>query len=305
MTDKPLVSVIINCYNSEKYLRETIKSVFAQTFSNYEVIFWDNCSIDSTADIIYSYNDTRFRYYRAVKNTKLGEARNLAIEKVQGKYFAFLDSDDIWLPNFLETCVARMEECDGSCSAIYTNYYDWSVNTNIIHNKDLCGGKKLLKEIICNYKVGMSANLISSDIVRRNRVFFDEKLQLIEDFDFFCKLAAIAPLFYIPEGLVKYRVHPGSLSFKNIDGWAEEYNYIFKLYKRKFVDTDLIKEEDLIDIKRHYQYFQMENLMSSGKRWPLLMVLLKDPFLSLKAWSRILYVVGGERLYDFAKKIHR
>ena len=203
MTDKPLVSVIINCYNSDKYLKETIESVLAQAYSHYEVIFWDNCSTDSTADIIHSYNDVRFRYFKASNNSKLGLARNYAIDKVQGKYFGFLDSDDIWLPDFLETCVTKMEEGGKSYSAVYTNYYDWSDNQCFIHNKDACGGEKHLKEIVCNYKVGMSANLISSDIVRRNRVFFDEKLQLIEDFDFFCKLAAIAPLFYIPEVLVK------------------------------------------------------------------------------------------------------
>ena len=303
MEDCPLVSVIINCYNSEKYLKETIDSVLAQTYSHYEVIFWDNCSTDSTADIIHSYNDVRFRYFKASNNSKLGLARNYAIDKVQGKYFGFLDSDDIWLPDFLETCVTKMEEGGKSYSAVYTNYYDWNDNQCYIHIKDACGGEKHLKEIISNYKVGMSANLISSKIVQQNRILFDENLQLIEDFDFFCRLAATAPLCYIPEGLVKYRVHSDSMSFKNIEGWAEEYDCIYKLYKRRFVDRELIKEEDLTDIKRHYQYYQLENLMKQGRKWSIFMFLLRSPFLSFKAWTRLLYVIGGNKLYDSVKSI--
>ena len=60
----PLVSVIINCYNGEKYLREAIDSVIAQTYSNWEIIFWDNQSTDSSAEIVKSYNDDRIKYYR-------------------------------------------------------------------------------------------------------------------------------------------------------------------------------------------------------------------------------------------------
>ena len=69
MTEQPLVSVIINCYNSEKYLRETIDSLIAQTYENWEAIFWDNQSTDKTADIIASYNEPRFRYSFPQKNT--------------------------------------------------------------------------------------------------------------------------------------------------------------------------------------------------------------------------------------------
>jgi glycosyltransferase involved in cell wall biosynthesis len=95
MTDKPLVSVIINCYNSEKYLNEIIESLIAQTYENWEAIFWDNCSNDSTSDIIANYNEPRFRYVLAEQHTTLGQARNLAMTLIKGELFCFLDSDDI------------------------------------------------------------------------------------------------------------------------------------------------------------------------------------------------------------------
>ena len=100
MEHSPLISIIINCFNGERFLREAIDSVIAQTYSNWELIFWDNQSTDSTANIVRSYHDDRIRYFYAPEHTSLGEARNLALEKANGVYIGFLDSDDKWLPSF-------------------------------------------------------------------------------------------------------------------------------------------------------------------------------------------------------------
>jgi len=97
----PNVSVIINCFDGEQYLQEAIDSIYAQTYSNWEIIFWDNASSDNSSSIANSY-DTKLKYYYSDKNTKLGEARANALEKAQGDYVAFLDVDDIWLPFMLE-----------------------------------------------------------------------------------------------------------------------------------------------------------------------------------------------------------
>ena len=96
MTDNPLISIIMNCYNGEKYLQEALDSVINQTYKNWELIFWDNQSTDKSVNIIHSYNDNRIKYFYSKKHTLLYEARNLAIEKSQGGYLAFLDVDDYW-----------------------------------------------------------------------------------------------------------------------------------------------------------------------------------------------------------------
>ena len=72
---------MINCFNGEKYLRKSLESVIAQTYKNWEVIFWDNQSTDKSAEIFKSFNDLRFNYYYAHSHTLLYEARNLAIKK--------------------------------------------------------------------------------------------------------------------------------------------------------------------------------------------------------------------------------
>ena len=91
---KPLVSVIMNCHNGEKYLEESIQSVISQTYDNWELIFWDNRSEDKSSEIFKKYQDKRFKYFYANKHTSLYEARNLAIQKSTGDFISFLDTDD-------------------------------------------------------------------------------------------------------------------------------------------------------------------------------------------------------------------
>lgn len=92
----------MNCFNSETYLSDSIESVLSQTYQNWELIFWDNKSTDSSASIFKSFTDKRLKYFYAKKHTTLGEARNKALEKVTGKFVAFLDCDDLWLERKLE-----------------------------------------------------------------------------------------------------------------------------------------------------------------------------------------------------------
>ena len=91
----------MNCFNGEKHLREAIKSVINQTYQNWEIIFWDNVSVDRSSKIIKSYDDLRIKYFLAKKNIPLGGARNKAIQKCNGDFIAFLDVDDLWFPEKL------------------------------------------------------------------------------------------------------------------------------------------------------------------------------------------------------------
>ena len=102
MSSEPLVSILMNCYNGETYLRESLNSVINQTYKNWELIFWDNQSKDKSAEIFKNYNDHRFKYFYSKDHTTLYKARNLAIEKAKGDFIAFLDTDDLWDENKLK-----------------------------------------------------------------------------------------------------------------------------------------------------------------------------------------------------------
>ena len=100
--DNTLVSILINCFNSEKYIEKCIDSCIDQSYSNIEIIIWDNCSTDNTYNIVNSYSDKRIKYFKSKKHTTLGEARIEAIKKIKGKFTAILDSDDLAEKNRIE-----------------------------------------------------------------------------------------------------------------------------------------------------------------------------------------------------------
>ena len=118
---KPLVSVIMNCHNGEKYLEESIQSVISQTYDNWELIFWDNRSEDKSSEIFKKYQDKRFKYFYANKHTSLYEARNLAIQKSTGDFISFLDTDDLWEKQKLEKQMDYFD--DHSIGVVYSNYW--------------------------------------------------------------------------------------------------------------------------------------------------------------------------------------
>lgn len=102
----PLVSVIMNIWNGGPFLREAIDSVLAQTHRDWELIAWDDCSTDNSAEIVKSYADPRIRYIKAEKQIPLGHARDMALKEVRGEWIAFLDQDDIWTADKLEKQLA-------------------------------------------------------------------------------------------------------------------------------------------------------------------------------------------------------
>ena len=105
MQKKPLVSVVINCFNGEKYLEECLSSIINQTYDNWEVIFWDNQSRDNSKKIFEKFNDKRFKYYLSPRHTFLYEARDLAIKESKGDFIAFCDVDDFWSKEKLECLI--------------------------------------------------------------------------------------------------------------------------------------------------------------------------------------------------------
>ena len=111
MKDNGLVSVIMPSYNTAKYIGESIESVINQTYPNWELIIVDDCSTDDTEGVVQGYlSDSRIRFLKNEKNSGAAISRNYALREAKGKWVAFLDSDDVWLPEKLETQIAFMLE---------------------------------------------------------------------------------------------------------------------------------------------------------------------------------------------------
>ena len=114
-----LVSIITPVYNCAKFIAETINSVIAQTYINWELIIVDDCSTDDTENIVRSFQDQRIHYYQNVVNSGAAVSRNRALREAKGRWIAFLDSDDLWLPNKLDRQIKFM--MDNHISFSYTN----------------------------------------------------------------------------------------------------------------------------------------------------------------------------------------
>ncbi len=122
MKDYGLVSIVTPSYNCAAFIGETIDSILAQTYQNWELIITDDCSTDNSREIIekYSSQDSRIKLLKLNENSGAGVARNNSIKSSQGRFIAFCDSDDRWYPQKLERQLSFMESKD--CALSFTSY---------------------------------------------------------------------------------------------------------------------------------------------------------------------------------------
>ena len=226
------VSVIMNCFNGETYLREAIDSVLLQTYKNWELIFWDNQSSDRSAEIIKSYDDKRLKYFYAPKHTLLYEARNYAIEKASGEFYAFLDVDDWWITTKLEQQIPLFEDPD--VGLVYGNY--WTVDT--IKGTQLIKYNKLLpigmaqNDLLKKYKVGLLTIVIRKSVFDTGKNIFDSSYHIIGDFDMVIRLAGEKKINAIQSPIAFFRWHHNNATKKQtklfiteLKGWCSSIKY--------------------------------------------------------------------------------
>ena len=132
----PLISVVIPAYNAEQFLDETLESVFAQTYENWECIIVNDGSTDNTESVAKKWceKDARFRYFYK-ENSGASDTRNLGIKEARGEYIAFLDADDLYMPNFLEVCLQNLVEKDVDLVAPKMLEF-WDVRNGLIEEED-------------------------------------------------------------------------------------------------------------------------------------------------------------------------
>ena len=219
--DLPLVGIVMNCYNSDKYLQEAIDSIYNQSYSNWEIVFWDNASTDNSASIVKSY-DERIKYYLAPETTPLGEARNLALKKASGQYIAFLDCDDIYLPDKLEQQVKLMQDkdyamCYGSVAVIDENGKE--IKKNIVKNKS----GNVFSSLLRRYEINMQTVMLKRDFIVSNQLAFNTNMSYCPDHNLFMIIASKVDVGVITDVVAKYRIVGNSLSKKTIDIAPQEY----------------------------------------------------------------------------------
>jgi glycosyltransferase involved in cell wall biosynthesis len=239
----PLVSVIIPAFKVAPFIRETLESVFAQDLRDFEAVIINDGSPD-TVDLEVALEHYRGRItYLKQNNLGAGAARNAGLREARGKFIAFLDGDDIWLPNFLSDQI-RFLESDGGFDLVYAdavNFGDPNSEGRTSMSTNPSEGDATFEAII----TGRCSVLTSAVLARRDLILkvglFDEGLPNSQDFDLWLRLVrdANAKIAYQRKVLVRRRLYPGSLAGDGLKSLQGEIAVLKKLQSR----SDLSKTE--------------------------------------------------------------
>ena len=244
------ISIITPTYNCEKYMEETIRSVLAQTYENWELLLCDDGSEDKTPEIIdrFAREDSRIRVMRQ-KHTGLPAAgRNRGLREAAGDYIAFLDGDDKWKPEKLSKEVKYLES-HPECRAVHTSYELIGDAEVVQYHKNISEFPKheeaAFQQMFLKCIVHISSLLIRREILEAIG-YFDENPQLrgVEDYDFLLRLSALYPIYHIQEPLSFYRISMGTvLHNKAYNRFESEMYLLEKMVREGFVkDPRMIRK---------------------------------------------------------------
>ncbi len=237
----PIVSVIMNCHNGAKYLKESIASLNAQSYKNWELIFFNNCSNDKSEEIIKRFKSKKIRYFVSKKKLKLYHARNLAVKKARGKFISFLDTDDKWCNNKLKSQLDFFKK-NRDYNVVYSNYFLLNERKNIqkIFFKNKLPSGLILQHLLNKYVVGILTVMIRRNILRKKK--FNQGYEIIGDFDLFLNLSRKYKFGCIQKPLAFYRDHSDNFSKKTNLYLKELRKWLLKNEKRLiFAGYDLSK----------------------------------------------------------------
>lgn len=243
---QPLVSVITPTFNSQAYIGETIESVLNQTWQNWEMIIVDDGSTDATEAVIGSYGvrDNRIKYFPLGYNSgRPSVPRNQGIQRAGGSYVAFLDSDDLWLPEKLERQVRFMEEN----KAVFMSYTKCvmqrsgkTVKVRPIVSKQ--GSIFAPLFLLYNFIPCLTVMMRRGDTLR-NEYMFDEdpRLRAIEDYDLWLTIARHEKVGFIDEPLAVLRLHKGSIfGCGGLRAYINRSNLLIRKYRHDLPKSMLI-----------------------------------------------------------------
>lgn len=208
----PLVSVIMTAFNEEKYIREAIESVLAQTYKNFEFIIINDGSTDRTEEIILSFNDKRIRYVKNEQNLKLIASLNKGLDITTGDYITRMDSDDICLPFRFQKQVDFMEKNPeiGLSGAQLTIFgaFSGEMKYPLLHNEIKLG-------LLVTSCFGNNVVIFRKSIFEKHKLYYPAGYLHAEDYKCWTKWVSFTKTENLDIPLVKYRSHANSVSVKN------------------------------------------------------------------------------------------
>lgn len=226
----PIISVIIPTHNREDLVQEAINSVLAQTFQDFEIIVVDDGSSDNTRTALKHYISKGLIHYQFQSNSGDSEARNTGIRLAKGKYIAFLDSDDLFLPQKLEKQLRHIENNPnhGMIHSGFSKFDDQGKDLGYRDTARLSGW--VYPAILLEWEslIGISAVMIPREVLDKVGMFDPDIWS--SDLDMWSRIARKYPIAVIPECLTKIRLHPGNMSGNKINLAQNFKKYILKAF---------------------------------------------------------------------------
>ena len=212
MDSFPQVSVIIPTHNRPEFLRLAITSVLKQTFQDFEIIVVDDASTDHTCDVVWSFNDSRIQYIRLSGHSGDAGTRNAGVMKSTGKFIAFLDDDDEWLPEKLHAQVSILTNSAEEICGMYTGRLNVDVKTGEVLNiRPALKRGNLFHEMLSNNRITTSSVLLKRSCLEELGLF-DQRMPCGSDQDLWIRLSRKYHWDCIATALVRYGVHPRKLT---------------------------------------------------------------------------------------------
>jgi glycosyltransferase involved in cell wall biosynthesis len=283
-----LVSTIIPAFNAEKYLRESVDSALSQNYHEQEVIVVDDGSTDSTPLILAEYGNK----IRVVRQPNKGSpaACNKGVEVARGSWISFLDADDIWLPDKLSK---QLQVCGRT---------DISHTDSLVFGDSVAGEIRrstfeppysgmVLKELLVRNFISKSTVLMRRDLYRQYGGF-DESYTGVEDWPFWIKICARHELGYLPEALVRYRVHLKSKSMEGRKTLVDHMRIIEEAFGPNGAGRPFphLKNKAIISSYQINSHYAAESGDWTFAARCTLLVLLRKP-LTLYTWKRLIKIL--------------
>ena len=237
------IDIILPNFNSSDFIKETIKSIIDQTFKNWKLIIVDDCSDKKTKTILKKFSkNKKIKIFWLKKNKGAGYCRNYAIKKSKSPYLAFIDSDDIWKKDKLETQLRFME--NNNYLFTYTNYETFGKKIRFITPAKEYDFKKFINDTsICTSTMIVKRNIL------KNIEFTNS--EICEDYFFKCKILKICNAYCLDDFLTKYRIRKNSLqgsSLKNfywiwkINKEYNKFNFFKNFFSLFFISINSLKK---------------------------------------------------------------
>jgi glycosyltransferase involved in cell wall biosynthesis len=222
-----LVSIIMPNYNCGKFIKATIESVLAQTYTNWEILFVDDCSTDNSLEIVSAFKDDRIKIFQNEKNSGAAVSRNKALREAKGKWIAFLDSDDLWEKEKLSKQISFMQENGYKFS--YAKYREISEQGECL-GRTVSGPKKITRRGQFNYCwQGCLTVMYDAEEIGLIQI---EDIKKNNDYAIWLKVCKKAKCYLFKEVLGSYRKRAGSISRHGKLALLKWHNRLFRFAEK-------------------------------------------------------------------------